>query len=468
MKNLKFTFLLTVLLCMAGARALAYDIGVENADGVTIYYRYTNDGKELQVTYRNLGGSYGVYSNEQSGKITIPEEVVYQGQTLKVTSIGTRAFDNCWQMTSVTIPNSVTSIGYSAFDRCDGLQKVIVKDITAWCKIKFSNNPLSYAKHLYSDENTEITNLVIPDEVTEIGEYAFKGCSGLTSVTIGNSVTSIGYCAFQYCYGLTSVTIPNSVTTIDNLAFYRCTSLMSVTIPNSVTSIGSSVFYRCTSLTSVTIPNSVTSINDNAFNGCSGLTSITIPNSVTSIGDYVFDGCSGLTSVTIGNSVTSIGYEAFYGCSGLTSITIPNSVTSIGTSAFFRCSSLTTIIVGNSVESIGNSAFYFSTSEGKSVKIICQIENPKDIKESVFSTDLYNNATLYVPNGTIEKYKACTGWKNFVWMEEGTPTGIENATKDRKANYVRYSTDGKSIAKPQRGINILKMDDRSVKKVVVK
>ena len=179
----------------------------------------------------------------------------------------------------------------NVFQGCSGLKKVIVKDIAAWCGIKFNgyySNPLYYARHIYSDEDTEIT-LIIPNSVTSIGDYAFSGCSGLTSVTIPNSVTSIGECAFVGCHGLTSVTIPNSVTSIGDGAFGNCSGLTSVTIPNSVTSIGNSAFNRCSGLTSVTIPNSVTSLGEGAFYGCKGLTSITIPNSVTSIGYNAFD-----------------------------------------------------------------------------------------------------------------------------------------------------------------------------------
>ena len=310
------------------------------------------------------------YNNQPKGLVYVGDFAYkYKGTmpantsiTLKEGTVGiaSYAFYDCDSLTSVTIPNSVTKIGSYAFYKCSGLKKVIVPDIENWCSIKFgssSDNPLYYAHHLYSDENTEITKLVIPDGVTSINSYAFYGCSGLTSVTIPSSVTSIGGDAFHGCSGLTSVTIGNSVTSIGSSAFSGCSGLTSLTIPNSVTSIGSSAFSRCSGLTSVTIGNSVTSIGFGAFEYCSRLTSVTIPNSVTSIGSYAFSGCSRLTSVTIPNSVTSIGNDAFSDCSRLTSVTIPNSVTSIGDRAFYN-SGLKSVTIPNSVTSIGYSAFY--------------------------------------------------------------------------------------------------------------
>ena len=234
-----------------------------------------------------------------SGMTSIEEVIIGN----EVTSIGDYAFYGCSGLTSVEfhcpqigswfkgntyiknviIGNEVTSIGSGAFQNCSGLQKVIVPDISAWFGISFADNsanPLNYAHHIYSDENTEITDLVIPDGVTSIGSRAFYGCSGLTSVTIPNGVTSIGARAFEGCLGLQKVIVPDiaawcAISFANNIAnplYYvhhiysdKNTEITEIVIPEGVNIIGQYAFYNCENITSVTIPSSVTSIGKNAF-----------------------------------------------------------------------------------------------------------------------------------------------------------------------------------------------------------
>ena len=467
--NLLF-MLLAALLSMVGNKVYAYDIAMENEDGVMIYYNYSSDGKELIVQS----------ATKNSETVVIPEEVNYMNRTRKVTGIGDYAFQKCSSLISITIPKSMKSIGYNAFFECNNLSKVIVKDIAAWCNISFGwyySNPLSYAHHLYSDENTEITDLDIPNSVTSIGHNAFQNCYGLTSVTIPNSVTSIGSNAFAGCWYLTSVTIPNSVTSIEGWAFAACSSLTSVIIPNSVTIIGRGTFQYCTGLTSVTIPNSVRNIENEAFNKCTSLTSVTIGTSVTSIRSQAFDNCPSLTSVHISDletwcniyfedsnsnplhnahhlymggeevtnlvipqNVTNINQFAFADCYELSSVTIPNSVTSIGDEAFRNCTGLTSVTIGTSVTSIGKSAFYDC---GILLEVISKIENPFDIGTNTFTDNTYYNATLYVPTGTIDKYKATEGWKKFVFFEEGNGGGSTPPEPSKCAKPTIYYSNGK-------------------------
>jgi len=186
---------------------------------------------------------------------------------------------------------------------------------------------------------------VLPESVTQIGEWAFGGCASLASITIPASVMQIGEFAFFFCKPLASITIPASVTQIGRQAFQGCASLASITIPESVTQIGEKAFLDCTSLASITLPASVTQISVQAFRDCASLASITIPESVTQIGGGAFFGCKSLASIKLPASVTQIDYQAFDGCASLASITIPESVTQIDTEAFKGCTSLLSITI---------------------------------------------------------------------------------------------------------------------------
>ena len=219
------------------------------------------------VTIPNSVTSIGAYAfSGCSGltSVTIPNSVE---------SIGGLAFSGCSGLTSVTIGNSVKSIGRNAFEGCSGLKSVHILDIAAWCNIEFdfyntyNSNPLYYAHHLYLN-GEEVKDLVIPNSVTSIGDFAFASCSGLTSVTIPNSVTSIGQYAFSGCSGLTSVTIPNSVTSIEYDTFKGCSGLTSVTIGSGVEEIGFEAFANCPELLDVyCYAKKVPSTKNDAFSG---------------------------------------------------------------------------------------------------------------------------------------------------------------------------------------------------------
>ena len=277
--------------------------------------------------------------------------------------------------------------------------------VTYQSKIE-KGNTSSY-KSNYSGDIAIPSTIIYEDvtyDVTNIGDYAFIGCTDLVSVTIPNSVTTIGRSAFGSCSSLTSVTIPNSVTSIVGAAFSGCDNLKKVTLDcatllreeHSYGTYGFGFFSNAfgAQVTHVIIGENCTSIGNGFFNKCENMTEIDIPQSVKFIGNGAFYGCSGLTSVhitdlsawcnisfrnqdsnplyyahhlylneeevkdlVIPSSVTSVGYNAFNGCSGLTSVIIPNTVTTIDSNAFLGCSGLTSITLHDKIESIGSAAF---------------------------------------------------------------------------------------------------------------
>lgn len=443
MKQTTCYLLLTMLMSIFGVKTFAYDIAVENVDGITIFYNYINDGKELEVNSFKPG-------YEDSISLRIPELVTYMDRSRKVTSIGRGAFENCSNLYSVSIPNSINCIGEYAFDGCSGLKKVIIGDIATWCGISFNSNPLNYAQHLYSDENTEITELVIPNSVTCIGDNSFSGCAGIKSITIPSSVNSIGNYSFKGCTGLTSLIIPNSVTSIGSNSFENCTGLISVSLPNNVTIIKAKTFKGCKGLLSVTIPNSVTEIGRDAFDECYDLKKVIIPdleawcrinfenpfsNPIYCANHIYYNENTEISDLNIPNGISSINKYAFYRCNSITSVVIPNSVTFIGEGAFWWCESLKSLTIGEKATSISKEAF----ANCDLTNVISLIKEPHKIETNTFSKNAFYNATLLVPEGTIDKYKATEGWKNFVWIEESNGSPNDPITPTCETPTINYN-----------------------------
>lgn len=369
---------------------------------VIVEQKYVSEPGSQGLEYTlNTDGYTDGYIVTSVGSCTDKDVVIptaYDGK--KVVAIGDRAFSECVNITSVSIPETIKKIGARVFYGCTGLTSIripsSVTEVGAQVFYKASNLSTVYYEsnyypsamygdnlflklpHIknivlnmetipwtafYNHDNFE--NVVIGNRVKEIYDRAFSGCIGLTSIYIPDNVKSIGSGVFENCKGIKTVKISNSITEISHLTFSGCVGLTGFNIPNSVTSIGSNAFSGCSGLTSIVIPNSVTSIESNAFSDCTGLTRVAIPDSITSISSNLFSGCNELTAIEIPDSVTSIGSSAFLNCSALTDIDIPDSVEIISERAFIGCKKLKNIIIPKGIKYIRTSAFY-----GSEVKVL--------------------------------------------------------------------------------------------------
>ena len=286
-------------------------------------------------------------------------------------------------------------------------------------------------------------DIVVPDEVREIGKGAFKECESLTSVTLPQ-VQKIGNDAFLGCHSLTSVSMPK-VVEIGMWAFIGCHTLESVTLPN-VQEIGDGVFLKCNALTSVTLPQ-VKTIGEYTFKSCPALTRVSMPN-VQKIDEQAFHDCHSLTSVSM-PKVQEIGKWAFYGCTSITSVTLPN-VQTIGKEAFGGCDSLTDIDISPSAE-IGRWAFaskpieqkvkeQFGLTESSRNKARTRkderfVRRAKSIKEA--DGDMKTYEIVYTVDGTLSKQK----------VRAASQTEAESLIKERNKGNVVIQT-----AKEIRGI----------------
>ena len=406
MKKLLF-ILFAILSIGISQKASAYDFSAVNSDGRTFWYNITSSTSPytVEIVRENQDYYYSCYG----GDIIIPSYVSYNNINYSVTSIGAHAFRHCYNVTSVSIPNSITNIGDYAFN------------------------------------SVYISTINIPNSITSIGHRVFDNCIGLSSIVIPNSITSIGEKAFFNCKSLKSIHLPNGLVSIGDLAFCQCNTLKSIIIPSYVKHIGKGAFMYCQNISSFfvfpnnthhrsengvlfsfnldtlisyplaktdsiyTVPNSVHIINDKAFAQSKTINRITIGNSVSFIGEDCFSGCIALDSIYISNSVKSIGYAAFSHCYSLSSVIIPDSVIAIEGYTFATCSNLKTLTIGKSVSSI--SWYAFSRCENLS-SITSLPETPPSLIHSSFDA-VPRNIPLYVPCGTAETYQNTPLWEDF-------------------------------------------------------
>ena len=432
--------------------AYAYDAEIDG-----LWYNLNTNKLTAEVTYRDYyNRCYN--TNWKYLNVTIPATVTCNGIIYTVTSIGDNAFNSCYILKSVQLPNTIKSIGKSAFEGCWELNNVIIPDsVNTIGDAAFQN-----CNKLYSIE--------IPNCVTEMGEYVFYGCDHLTFVRIHGTIHEIKPYSFALCNRLSSIVIPNTVERIGYYAFWYCSMLTFIEIPYSITTITSNAFADCNRLTTITINSNtimsnrhlknlfgeqvsiynigedVTEIGHGVFSNCNNLKEINvdsenknycslngvlfskdmieiiqypigkidstfvIPNGVIRIIEGAFKDCANLKTINLPISIGYIEKEAFYGCSNLRKIDIPDEVTSIGYSSFYKCINLASITIGNHISKINGYAF----SECISLKTITS--NAIDVPE--LGNDVFYNVnksacTLYVPEESIAIYQAADVWKEF-------------------------------------------------------
>ena len=238
-----------------------------------------------------------------------------------------------------------------------------------------------------------ITEVICPRFLKSIGYYAFYGCTSLTNVTLNEGLTDMGWQAFGKT-GITSVVIPKTVTWMYS-PFNEADKLKTVVFADGMEKIPESALYDCSSVTSVTFPSSLTEINNYAFYGCSGIPEIELPNLLNLIGEYAFAQCTGISEVVFPSSTRTIDYYAFYKCTNLKKVTLNEGLTDMGWQAFGK-TGITSVVIPKTV-----TWMYSPFNEADKLKTVVFADGMEKIPESaLYDCSSVTNALL--PSSIVE------------------------------------------------------------------
>lgn len=259
---------------------------------------------------------------------------------------------------------------------------------------------------------TVLETLVLPDNVTTIGEAAMSSCSNLTTVVIPSGVTSIGVAAFNSCKNLVQINLPQGLTELGSDTFHSCESLQSISIPSGVSTIGVNTFGHCKNLTEIILSEGLQTIGNAAFGACEKLVTIVIPNSVIEMGERTFASCTSLENVTLSSGQSQLKSYTFENCTALKKVVIPEGMSKILPRAFQYCANITDITLPASMTSLGDRAFYAAAANSPIV-VKCHAVNPPILGTDVWKGgDNVGASILYVPSDHVASYKSSM-WINY-------------------------------------------------------
>ena len=416
---------------------------------------YDEDQNEWSV-YALGGGSYTPFAD----KTGIKKVILSNGIVRIGSGPWQGCFSECSDLEYIELPESIEELGYDVFRGCKSLKE-----------IRIPSKVVSVEDGSFSEcvllESVELSN------VREIGSAAFSRCTSLESVIIPDEVERIKSLAFRDCKSLASISFPNKVESIGSNAFEKCDSLKSVSVSSSVTSIGEKVFADCYNLNSIIVDpaNNVYDSRDNcnaiietsSNTLIAGSNTTKIPESVTAIGNNAFYGYKLLEAIELPENISSIGEQAFAYCRLLSCVVLPKNLSSVGKFAFYACSALESVEISSSVTSIGDHAFNYCN---ELTQVYSYIAEPFAINSNVFSATAKENATLYVPQGTLDLYKEADGWKEFANIVEMSIGDVEQISSESAVSDV-YNLNGQK-ADALSGINIIRKTDGTTQKVLVK
>ena len=345
-------------------------------------------------------------------------------------------------MESVAIGNGVTTIGDEIFRGCTNLKSVTLNS-NAITSANYTSK-----KNICNIFGSQVTEYILGEDVTEIGEYAFYGCKNITSVSFSDNLNKISHHAFSGCEGLKTIVLTNNVTEIGNNVFEGCSNMETITLSKDLSTIGGEAFKKCKSLLSIEIPYTLTAIGIDAFVGCEKLEKVIVrdlngwckidfknrfSNPLAFAHHYYINENTEIEDLNIPEGIGSIGKYAFYGASFIKSCVIPKDIKEISSHAFRDCESLRSLSLAEGVESINEYAFYYC----KKLEVV-------EIPNSVTSID--NNAfgatnlnSLYVSSGVTSigqgAFMGVTYPIKTIWFSNNPPSGYANAAADN-INYV--------------------------------